>query len=705
MTHGLVAASLLLALADASGQPWPRPIPGFGPDGVPPVAPWHLQADKSALSPSLRRTGTLSVSALRLASASPNVLGRVQAAVDPESGRIYASAGLTEHVVELDGQSGRFLRAFRLSFFSGGPHKLLLAAKHGVLFHVSQAGAIRAVDLRLGQQTALIDLSGPKLAQPALDASMPCVLSPVVDERDASLIVIQRAKQLVCKYDKGLRQQAVWSVGKSPSHLHLDSEHGRLWVLGDGADGMGLVAHGVDLATGEVVARHRVGTEPVRALRGFARGAAGDFYLMGEALRRVSPEGVRRWSVRLPGAGQSVHILGDCVAVVCRDAQARSEHGVACGSVELMDAQTGRLRASVKVGLDAQAGALDPARARLVVGNAGDASVSVVDLRAGREAGRYPVGASAEQVVPHPKGHALYVLNRLGGGDVYCYHARTGKHETLSAGQWPAAMALDARGERLYVLSHYESRVYAFDTATNREVLSIGLGLPGCETDSLSHMSYDRATGRLYCSFPDTGSVVVVDTHDPVRTSVFRPLGLRPERDAGPGRLQAAGDGRGRAFYVVAPSRKRVWIYDSGSGELLAWRSLAHSAVGQGGEERGLLFADPSRGRMFVGPCVLSMRKHVVRATLRGVERVIAQRGGHLLATRIDARGREVLCIFDADTLREVGSVRLLDGHARASCFALDTARNRLYAAHAASAQVLVFALPSDLASIITRTR
>ena len=706
-TCGFVVASVVLTLAEGLGQPWPQPIPGLGADGVPPVAPRHLQKQKRKGPQSLRRGRTISVNAFRLGTQSPNVLGHIQVAVDPKSGRVYASGALTDHVVELDPDSGRILRAIRLKFFSGARHKLVLDAKHGVLFHVSHAGGIRAVDLRLGQQTAVLNPAGSGLARPAAGSELPATSSPVADERDGALIFINRAKQLVEKYDKTLRRQASWSVGIAPSHLHLDAEQHRLWVLGGGPDGRGLEAHGMDLDTGRAEAKHRIGPERVQTLRGFARDPSGDFYLMGEALRRVSPEGVGRWAAELPGAAQSLHVFEDLVAVVCRDAQARAENRVECGSVELIEAQTGRLRASVRVGLAAGSCALDRARARLIVGNAGDASVSVVDLRAGKEVGRYPVGASAEQVAPHPRGHAIYVLNRLGGSEVYCCDERTGKHETLRAGRWPAAMALNRPEHRLYVLSHYESMVYVFDTETNRQVGAIGLGLPGCRTDALSDMTYEPATGRLYCALPNFGSVVVVHTQDQNRTELYRPPGLRREPAGGLGKVHASGDGRGRTFYVFVPTRRQVWVYDSESGELIASRTLPLS-VGvwaEGGQTRGLLFADPAHRRMFVGACVFSTRSHTLRQTLRGVGSVIAQRGPYLLATRIEGRGRVALCIFEADTLREVGQARLFDSRARRCSIAVDFARNRLYAADMANARVLVFALPTDLGSLIAPER
>jgi len=468
-----------------------------------------------------------------------------------------------------------------------------------------------------------------------------------------------------------------------------------------------MVVHALHLDSGK-----RLDGFPLAAFSGqpprhFARGPAGDFYIVDTALRRVSRDRGPLWSARLPGEPLAPWCIGDRVAVLCRGGRAGIQQDAAYGSVEVADVRTGRTAASVAVGIDAASAALDPARGRLIVGNAGDASVSVVDLRLGREIARHPVGASAEQVVVDPGRQTVYVLNRLGGSEVYAYDQRSGQHRTLRAGKWPAAMALDSAHQRVYVLSHYEAKVYVFDTVSKAQVNVIDLGLLGCRTDSLAAMSSEQSTGRLYCALPELAYVAVVSTREDKPVAHYRPPGLAPRRHAGPGQLLAAGDGRGRTFYVFAPASRMVWVFQHDEPLPVAQVSLPIRVDVPAGKgyRLGLLFADPLRQRMFVGPCVFDTRHHRLIRVLDRVERIVARDARYLYGNRVDPTGREELCLLDDSTLAEVSCAELFRSRSRRSHVALDLGRRRLYAADMANARVLVFALASQRTQRARRER
>ncbi len=132
------------------------------------------------------------------------------------------------------------------------------------------------------------------------------------------------------------------------------------------------------------------------------------------------------------------------------------------------------------VGREPHAVALGP-DGRAYVANAGDSSVSVVDLGERRETGQHAVGATPESVSVSDDG-IVYVAN-AGSGTVSAIDVRTGRASTVAVGGRPVRVVALRRGGALAAVQGEQGRLVALDRSGVRWSVAIGAAPDGIALD------------------------------------------------------------------------------------------------------------------------------------------------------------------------------------------------------------------------------
>jgi YVTN family beta-propeller protein len=208
--------------------------------------------------------------------------------------------------------------------------------------------------------------------------------------------------------------------------------------------------------------------------------------------------------------------------------------------VSVLDARSGRLRRSLPVGGELAALSVDATHGRLFVIDQGRSSVSLLDMRHGRERWRLvrhlknkrddlPLAISA------PLSRHVFVA--WGSNNVSMLDVGTGKVlRTVRVGGSPLAIAVDAKTHRAFVANSADGTVSVVDAGTCTVLRTVKVG------KDPSALGVDQGAGRVYVANKGSRSIGVLDA----KTGAVRrvvPVGKGP--------VALAMDGGGRRVVVV----------------------------------------------------------------------------------------------------------------------------------------------------------
>ncbi|MBI5826121.1 MAG: hypothetical protein HZB22_00070 [Deltaproteobacteria bacterium] len=306
------------------------------------------------------------------------------------------------------------------------------------------------------------------------------------------------------------------------------------------------------------------------------------------------------------------------------------EENAAYGVISVRDA-SGNVVSRIKHGPDGLYFDIDPQTGKLYASNTGDGTISVFDLNNGnRKIKDIRVGVSVDGMALNADSTGFYARDRLGGNLVSFYDMR---RRTISAvhnenvsvgtpgiGLWPTAMVYD--GAMLYVLSHYAGRIDVIDTASNRVVSHIPLGLvKKPRTDNLSTMIMDRKGQVLYAAFPELGTLAIVDARGQrlIRTIQIENFDIeRTNADPSPGKIVLAFNEKLGRLYVYMPEQQTLLAYDAGSYRLMKTVSVSVTKA------EHIMTPNPEKGVLYIGNRVLDAETLEQRATFPYGDRVVA---------------------------------------------------------------------------------
>ncbi len=305
------------------------------------------------------------------------------------------------------------------------------------------------------------------------------------------------------------------------------------------------------------------------------------------------------------------------------------EENAAYGVIDVKDA-AGNVVSRIKHGPDGLYFDIDPQTGKLYASNTGDGTISVFDLNNGnRKIKDIRVGISVDEMALNADSTGFYTRDRLGGNLISFYDMRTRAitaipNENVSMGTpgiglWPTAMAYD--GDALYVLSHYSGRIDVIDTASNRVVSRIPLGLgKKPRTDNLSAMTMDRKGKVLFAAFPELGTLAVVDAKGRrlIRNIQIENFDIeRTNANPSPGKIVLAFNERIGRLYVYMPEQQTLNAYDAGSYRLVKTASVSVMKA------EHIMTSNPEKGVLYVGNRVLDAETLEQRAAFSGGDRVV----------------------------------------------------------------------------------
>ena len=191
---------------------------------------------------------------------------------------------------------------------------------------------------------------------------------------------------------------------------------------------------------------------------------------------------------------------------------------------------TGTVIATIPVGTNPDAVAVDPATRTVYVVNAGDGTVSAIDESTNKVTGTpIRVGANPDAVAVDPATRTVYVAN-AGDGTVSVIDESTNKvtGTPIRVGANPDAVAVDPATHTVYVTNNAHQGLRedpSVSVINGNQVTNIPLGFGGI----LRGVAVDPATHNVYVTDADDGSVSVIDESANQVTGPAITVGANPD--------------------------------------------------------------------------------------------------------------------------------------------------------------------------------
>ncbi len=616
----------------------------------------------------------------------PNILKGISVAVDPVGNRAFVTGIMTDSVGVIDLDSATLVDAFGTDDEAPTTKKLVYDPGHGKLWMASGKGKrlwiVDPDDRKVLETRDITDDNAP-------NASSYPVRSIALDPLRERLYIARSDGPLggrVAIYDSSLNKLGDVLKGRNVHALGWDTERDALLAL---TAPMGSQGEILTLPAGDesqeiaIPAPYESGWPPST----FAFEPGGSFYVAGKNLWRMAEDGTMEWTTVLPDTPAAIAVSGEEVAVLYQHGLG-SEDDIYYSRLETYTADTGSFLVRRRSRFEASRMTVNAATGFFVVGNGGDASVTLFAPGIG-EGETLRVGSAAEDILLTPDGERLLVLNRLGGSELIERNLVTGESRVVEAGDWPMRMAMNESTDRLYVLNHFGSRLSILRLSDLAFLGSLSLGLPSCIGDSIAEMAFNEAGTLLACMICEQGKVVIVDT---TQETILNTITLAdPVTGYGPGRFQGAIDDATGNVFVYIEKEETLYRLDAAlNHEVGKSAPVKPGSDAAGGYGLSGLFFSAQLGVLFVNDLLVHPGTLKSLTAVDGICRVVGEETGLIYAQRRDSDNAEYLVKIDVNTLKEISSDHLLDTHQMASYFSLDL-QNRKYAvSDPAKAQVTV---------------
>jgi YVTN family beta-propeller protein len=179
-------------------------------------------------------------------------------------------------------------------------------------------------------------------------------------------------------------------------------------------------------------------------------------------------------------------------------------------NVSVVDTSNDAVVATIGVGRNPAAVAVNPSGTRVYVANWGGASVSVIDTSTNLVVATIGAGSEPRGLAVNPAGTRLYVANSVFDGTLLVIDTSThAVVATVPVEVAPVGVAANPAGTRVYVVnSGFSNSVSVIDTSTNAVIATVGVG-----QDTLPrNVAVHPAGSRVYVVNTLGNSVSVIDT-------------------------------------------------------------------------------------------------------------------------------------------------------------------------------------------------
>jgi hypothetical protein len=363
----------------------------------------------------------------------------------------------------------------------------------------------------------------------------------------------------------------------------------------------------------------------------------------------------------------------------------------------LFDADTGRRKGRVALRYEARRLAVDTNRGLILAGNGGDGSVSVVDSSTGRLQTTLDVANAAEGVAIDPSTGTRFVLNRLGGSEIYRWDDSGLK--PWAEAPWPFELALDPQRRMLLAAAHFDGKLHRWALDDGSNLGAVNLGLSASTGDAIGDMVYDTRTGQAAVVLPESGGVALASADgDSLWSTTLEDLKAGANAGPGHGLIALAPD----RVFVSGGRPPRIFVLDRSTGATVLTGQPLQPGAGvstpsrKTGYRLNTLLYDATGERLFLGGTVLDPETLQVRQVLDGVHKVIHVDERQVVAMAAESTGEEHVLLLDPDSLQVVDRqlVTHTSGIRTEANYAPST--GRLYLSDLPSAQVRVLQLPRD---------
>jgi YVTN family beta-propeller protein len=249
---------------------------------------------------------------------------------------------------------------------------------------------------------------------------------------------------------------------------------------------------------------------------------------------------------------------------------------IASNNVSVIDTATNAVTATIPVGTQPREMTVDPTTHTAYVTNAESDTVSVIDEASEKVTATVPVDAP-EGVAVDPGEHSVYVADTIDNYVSVIDTVTDRVTQTIPVGANPFAIAVDPVTHTAYTANSIGNDVTVINTATNTVTATIG------NIDFSLAIAADPATGTVYATEAGSGNVAVI----------------KESTDAVTATIAVGSDPRGIA---VDPTSGTVYVsnLDAGSMSVIdaATNTVTATVTGTNGPFR--VAADPAAGTAYV---------------------------------------------------------------------------------------------------------
>jgi len=623
-----------------------------------------------------------------------NVLKLFGIAIDSSRNLVYSAGIMSSALGVLDAGSETWTRTYSAGV-NGFALKYLEVDAVANRLYVNDASnyTLRAIDLASGRLVGPVSISQT-------------MARPVADTRRGLVYLTQRGSPTFHAYNGSDLSLAYGTdaMGAGAAHAIYDEASDRVYLL-DAASAGVLRIYAFDPASRAVASTITASLPPSqRAFRMAYDSAARRFFVVtGGQVLALSSSGAVLGQMALNPAQDTQDISFDPdrneVVVLVLDRPANGTQAESGGHLLFFSAASFTLARDLALSKKPHQLAYNRSSRRFYLPES-DASTVWSVAGGGGEVHGLRLGDSAEMITLAKGGENVYVTSRLGGSYVMEWRASTSSLQTFTAGFWPIPVRSNDSGNELYVLNAWDSTISVFDLSSNRQLAAtIALGLPKGSTDRLPDLAIDSTRQRAYAAYPEFGQIGVADL---ARRAALTPITVpgfqTGDTGGGPGQLQVrVVPGTGRLFaYWQGRAHLTVWDVSGAAPTLLLDRNLSGMPVLGASVEQ--IFVDHNRGRVYAGPMEIDGATGLStgRFLAKG-ERVIGlDETNNILWTsgveNANGADTDVVYKLNRDSLALIESNNLGAVPAAMNTqYALDTSRQRLYAADGQAATMRVF--------------
>jgi YVTN family beta-propeller protein len=211
----------------------------------------------------------------------------------------------------------------------------------------------------------------------------------------------------------------------------------------------------------------------------------------------------------------------------------------------------------IKVGKNPQTLIVLPGKEIAYVANAGDDTVSVLDLTAGKVVETISVGDQPINLATDASGDRVYVANAASSTVTVINAANRKRHHTLKVASPPHGIAVSPDAGQLYLTSDESSEIAVVDVDNGRVRSPIAVG------SEVSDLAVAPGVGRLYATLVRSGRVAIIDTATNALAAAD----------------QIAVDGP--AGIALSPDSKRLYVTANGTASLITIDTATGLVVGE----------------------------------------------------------------------------------------------------------------------------